>query len=135
MRSLLSVATIGALLACQPRTPDGQPELKSPRPSVIGAKEGERRFLRGGTAPLLIKVDPVTTGPGATVFIPQGTCIALANTGNDTVSMFAVFSSPGFERVLREVSSPPGAPPKPLTPENRAAAFHRGHAEAGPAKC
>src|SRR5512138_2388801 len=129
-----------------------------PRPAVIGAGEGERRLLRGGTAPLLIKVDPVTTGserlvlgssdlppgdsipvhrhlredeiifitrgtarvqlgrerytagPGATVFIPQGTCIALANTGRDTLTNVFIFSAPGFERVLREVSSPAGAP-------------------------
>ena len=176
---ILALLSVG----CSPRAPDGQPELDSPRASVIGPAEGERRFLRGGTAPLLIKVDPVTTGsrrmvlassdlppgdeikvhrhlgedeiivvtrgsarvqlgkeqhsagPGTTVFIPQGTCIALANTGPDTFSMFFVFSSPGFERVLREVSSPAGAPPKPITPETRAAAFQRGHAEAGPTKC
>jgi len=183
MRSFLTLTTISALLACDPRTPDGEPELGSPKPSVIGPMQGERRFLRGGTAPLLIKVDPVTTGsrrmvlassdlppgdeikvhrhlgedeiilvtrgtarvqlgkeqhtagPGATVFIPQGTCIALANVGPDTFSMFFVFSSPGFERVLREVSSAAGAKPKPLTPATRAAAFHRGHAEADPTKC
>ncbi|HEX6434231.1 MAG TPA: cupin domain-containing protein [Gemmatimonadales bacterium] len=184
MRSLLSILMLSLLLGCQPRSPvDGTPELKRPRASVIGANEGERRVLRGGTAPLLIKVDPVTTGsrrmvmassdlppgdeikvhrhlgedeiivvtrgtarvqlgkeqhtagPGATVFIPQGTCIALANAGPDTFSMVFVFSSPGFERVLREVSSAAGAPPKPVTPEMRAAAFQRGHAEADPRDC
>lgn len=159
-------------------TAEGQP-----RPAVIGQNEGERRFLRGGTAPLLIKVDPVTTGsrrlvlgssdlppgdaiplhrhlredeiilitrgsarvqlgrefftagPGATVFIPQGTCIALENVGSDTLSNTFIFSSPGFEEVLRAVSSPAGAPPKPVTAAERAAAFHRGHAEAGPTDC
>jgi quercetin dioxygenase-like cupin family protein len=155
----------------------------APRPAVIGLKEGERRFLRGGTAPLLIKIDPVTTGSqhmvlgssdlppgdaiglhrhlkedeiilvtrgtarvqlgtrhftaraGATVFIPQGTCIALANGGSDTLSNVFIFSSPGFEQVMREVSSPEGAPPKRVSPAERAAAFHRGHAEAGPTDC
>jgi quercetin dioxygenase-like cupin family protein len=110
-----------------------------PRPTVIGPNEGERRFLRGGTAPLLIKVDPITTGsrrlvlgssdlppgdaiavhrhlredeiilitrgsarvqlgrefftagPGATVFIPQGTCIAVENVGPDTLSNTFIF--------------------------------------------
>ena len=157
--------------------------LAQPRPAVIGPKEGERRLLRGGRAPLLIKVDPVTTGSqhmvlgssdlppgdaislhrhlkedeiilvtrgtarvqlgtrhftagaGATVFIPQGTCIALANGGSDTLSNVFIFSSPGFERVMREVSSPEGAPPKRVSPEDRAAAFHRGHAEASPSDC
>lgn len=154
-----------------------------PRPTVIAVNEGERRFLRGGTAPLLIKVDPVTTGsrrlvlgssdlppgdsipvhrhlredeiimitrgsarvqlgreffaagPGATVFIPQGTCIAVANVGPDTLSNTFVFSSPGFEEVLRAVSSPAGAPPKRVSAAERAAAFHHGHAEAGPRAC
>ena len=154
-----------------------------PKPAVIGPDGGERRFLRGGTAPLLIKVDPITTGsrrlvlgssdlppgdaigvhrhlqedeiilitrgsarvqlgreffmagPGATVFIPQGTCIAVQNVGTDTLTNTFIFSSPGFEEVLRAVSSPAGAPAKRVSAEERAAAFHRGHAEAGPTDC
>jgi hypothetical protein len=69
------------------------------------------------------------------VFIPQGTCVAVANAGADTLTNVFIFSSPGFEQVLREVSSPEGAPPKPVSPAERAAAFHRGHAEAGPRDC
>jgi hypothetical protein len=46
-----------------------------------------------------------------------------------------IFSSPGFERVLRELSSPEGAPPKSISPAQRAAAFQRGHAVAGPSDC
>jgi len=149
----------------------------APRPAVIGADEGERRYLRGGVAPLLIKVDPLTTGSrrlvlgssdlppgdriaphrhlrqdeiililtgtakvrlgnqeytatqGGTVFIPQGTCIELTNIGTDTLRNVFVFSSPGFERALREVSSGEGEPPKRVSPADRAAAFHLGHAE------
>ena len=156
---------------------------RRPRPAVIAAGAGERRFLRGGTAPLLIKIDPVNTGSehlvlgssdlppgdairvhrhlredeiilitrstgrvqlgheyyaaaaGATVFIPQGTCIALENTGSDTLSNVFIFSAPGFERVLRAVSTAPGELPKTLTPQLRATAFHEGHAEAAPDKC
>jgi quercetin dioxygenase-like cupin family protein len=154
-----------------------------PRPAVIPADGGEKRFLRGGTAPLLIKVDPTNTGSrrmvlgssdlppgdaiglhrhlqedeiivitrgtarvqlgkqlvtastGAAVFIPQGTCIAVTNVGADTLSNFFVFSSPGFERALREVSSAPGEPPKALTPQLRRAAFHDAHAIADPSDC
>ncbi len=183
LRALLPVGILGTAPGCQPRAPGGEPELSRPRPSVIAASEGERRFLRGGTAPLLIKVDPVTTGSrrlvlttsdlppgdsvgvhrhlredevvlvtrgtarvrlgnehhtagaGTTVFIPQGTCIAFANAGKDTLSAVFVFSSPGFERVLREVSSPAGAQPKRISPAEREAAFHRGHAEAESPNC
>jgi len=160
-----------------------QMNTAAPRPAVIPADGGEKRFLRGGTTPLLIKVDPVNTGSrrmvlgssdlppgdaisvhrhlqedeiivitrgtarvqlgkqfttasaGATVFIPQGTCIAVTNVGPDTLSNFFVFSSPGFERALREVSSAPGEPPKRLTPQLRQAAFHSAHAVANPSDC
>ena len=154
-----------------------------PRPAVIGALEGERRFLRGGAAPLLLKVDPVNNGSrrmvlgssdlppgdaigthrhlqedeiiiilrgtarvrlgttdytasaGGTVFIPQGTCITVTNVGADTLTNIFVFSSPGFEEVLRSVSSRSGEAPKSLTPAERASAFHKGHAEASPGDC
>ena len=153
------------------------------RAAVIAVNEGERRFLRGGTAPLLIKIDPVNNGSqrmvlgssdlppgdailahrhlredeiiiilagtarvrlgtqdytataGGAVFIPQGTCIAVANIGADTVRTMFIFSSPGFEQVLREVSTAPGEPPHRLTPAERASVFHRGHAEAAPSDC
>jgi quercetin dioxygenase-like cupin family protein len=154
-----------------------------PRPTVIPADGGEKRFLRGGTTPLLLKVDPTNTGSrrmvlgssdlppgdaiglhrhlqedeiivitrgtarvqlgrqlvtasaGATVFIPQGTCIGVTNVGADTLSNFFVFSSPGFEDALRAVSSAPGEPPKPLTPQLRRSAFHDAHAVADPSDC
>lgn len=160
----LFIALPGAITACRsvpmqatsPRTP----LTAEPRPAVITQTEGELRYLRGGTAPLRIKVDPITTGsqrlvfgssdlppgdaigvhrhlredeiiyvtrgtarvqlgtrvytagPGTTVFIPQGTCIALANVGTDTLTTIFIFSSPGFEQVMRANSSPAGAPPK-----------------------
>jgi quercetin dioxygenase-like cupin family protein len=188
-RFVMSVLTGAAILpsanGCRPdsSTRDTEGASAGPRPAVIGPTEGERRFLRGGTAPLLIKVDPVTTGsrrmvlgssdlppgdgiglhrhlredeiilvtrgtarvqlgrrqftagPGATVFIPQGTCVALANAGGDTLSNVFIFSSPGFEQVLREVSSPEGAPPRRVSSTERAAVFKRGHAEADPSDC
>lgn len=162
---------------------DSQMHTVTPQPAVIPAGGGEKRFLRGGTAPLLIKVDPINTGSrrmvlgssdlppgdaiglhrhlqedeiivitrgtarvqlgkqlmtasaGATVFIPQGTCIAVTNVGSDTLSNFFVFSSPGFERALRDVSSAPGEPPKALTPQLRQTAFHDAHAVANPSDC
>ena len=184
-RALLPVLTFAFALACQPsRTPSSlQSGVMRPRAVVIPAGGGEKRFLRGGTAPLFIKVDPVNTGSrrmvlgfsdlppgdaigvhrhlqedeiivitrgtarvqlgkefttasaGGTVFIPQGTCIGVTKIGADTLSNFFVFSSPGFERALRAVSSGPGEPPKPLTPQLRQSAFHEAHAVANPADC
>ncbi len=181
------VALLAAATACGratlPAAGDNTGAIGEPRPAVIPSAGGELRFLRGGAAPLLIKVDPVTTGsrrmvlgssdlppgdaigvhrhlredeiifitrgsarvqlgskfftggPGTTVFIPQGTCIAVANIGTDTLTNIFVFSSPGFERVLRAVSSPAGEPPKSVSTAERAAAFRKGHAEAGPTDC
>ena len=176
-------------LACSVGCHYGHPDFGSqtnplpPRAVVIPVDGGEKRFLRSGTAPLLIKVDPVNTGSrhlvlgssdlppgdaigvhrhlqedeiivitrgtarvqlgkqfmtasaGAAVFIPQGTCVGVANVGSDTLSNFFVFSSPGFERALRAVSSAPGEPPKALTPELRRTAFHEAHAVADPSDC
>jgi quercetin dioxygenase-like cupin family protein len=187
----LALAVAGSALslaACQPTSNQatGAPTsaiTSAPRPAVIAASEGERRFLRGGQAPLLIKIDPITTGsqrmvlgssdlppgdaigmhrhlredeimivtrgnaevmlggrkyeagPGGAIYIPQGTCIAVTNVGRDTLTNYFIFSAPGFEQVLREVSSRPGEPPKTVSLSERAAAFHRGHAVANPSDC
>ena len=182
---LLPVLAFAFSAGCQhTRTPsESQSDLMQPRAAVIPASGGEKRWLRGGTAPLFIKVDPVNTGSrrmvlgfsdlppgdaigvhrhlqedeiivitrgtarvqlgkefttasaGGTVFIPQGTCVGVTNIGADTLSNFFVFSSPGFERALRAVSSAPGDPPKALTPQLRQSAFHDAHAVANPADC
>lgn len=181
--SLPLLALVFAIGCTRHASSGSQNGLMPPRPTVIPADGGEKRFLRGGTAPLLIKVDPVNTGSrrmvlgssdlppgdaigvhrhlqedeiivitrgtarvqlgtqfmtasaGATVYIPQGTCIGVTNIGSETLSNFFVFSSPGFERALRAVSSAPGEPPKPLTAQLRESAFHEAHAVANPADC
>jgi quercetin dioxygenase-like cupin family protein len=181
--ALAAAPMLGLVTASPLSTLASQTGAGAPRPAVIAAGQGELRFLRGGVAPLLIKVDPTTTGsqrmvlgssdlppgdaigvhrhlqedeiiliirgtarvqlgpefysagPGATVFIPQGTCIGLANTGRDTLTNVFIFSSPGFEQVLRAISSVRGEAPKSLSATERAAAFHAGHAEAGPTDC
>jgi len=184
-RACLAISALAVAVGCHTGHPGaGSPANPvRPRPVVIPANGGEKRFLRGGTAPLIIKVDPTNTGSrrmvlgssdlppgdaigvhrhlqedeiivitrgtarvqlgqqfitataGATVFIPQGTCIGVTNVGSDTLSNFFVFSAPGFERALRAVSSAPGEPAKPLTPQLRQAAFHEAHAVADPTDC
>src|SRR5689334_5525399 len=184
-RACLSISALAVAIGCHTgHVASGSPTNPvPPRPAVIPADEGEKRFLRGGTAPLLIKVDPTNTGSrrmvlgssdlppgdaigvhrhlqedeiivitrgtarvqlgrqvmtasaGATVFIPQGTCIGVVNVGSDTLSNFFVFSAPGFERALRAVSSAQGEPPKPLTPQLRHEPFHDAHAVADPSDC
>jgi quercetin dioxygenase-like cupin family protein len=98
-------------------------------------REDEIIVITRGTGRVQLGSAFHTATAGSTVFIPRGTCIGLVNTGADTLSNFFVFSSPGFEQALRAVSSAPGEPPKPLTPELRRSAFHAGHAEANPPDC
>jgi len=98
-------------------------------------REDEIIVITRGSARVQLGRDSFTAGVGAVIFIPQGTCIGLTNVGPDMLSNFFVFSSPGFERALRAVSSAPGEPPKVITPELRAAAFRDGHAVANPDDC
>jgi quercetin dioxygenase-like cupin family protein len=98
-------------------------------------REDEIILITRGTARIQLGSQTYTAGAGDAVFIPKGTCIAVANAGQDTLSNVFIFSAPGFERVLRSVSSAPGEPPQSLSPAQRAAAFQQGHAEAGPTDC
>ncbi|PYO46749.1 MAG: hypothetical protein DMD72_11915, partial [Gemmatimonadetes bacterium] len=91
-------------------------------------QEDEILLILRGNAHVDLAGRKYDAGPGGAIYIPQGTCIAVANAGRDTLTTFFIFSSPGFEQVLREVSSLPGEPPKRLSPAERVAAFHRGHA-------
>ncbi len=98
-------------------------------------QEDEILLILRGNAHVDLAGRKYDAGPGGAIYIPQGTCVAVANAGRDTLTTFFIFSSPGFEQVLREVSSRPGEPPKRLSPSERVAAFHRGHAVANPLDC
>src|SRR5689334_5467435 len=58
-----------------------EPNSAAPQPAVIPASGGEKRYLRGGTAPLLIKVDPINTGSQRMVLgssdLPPGDAIGV----------------------------------------------------------
>jgi oxalate decarboxylase/phosphoglucose isomerase-like protein (cupin superfamily) len=60
-------------------------------------------------------------GPGATIYIPRNTRIALRNTGAEPVSIAFIFSKPGFEELMRENSVAEGEPVLPLSEADRAA--------------
>src|SRR4051794_36395894 len=59
-----SLATLVIAAGCHHGQPAADTQMSAPLPRavVIPADGGERRLLRGGTAPLLIKVDPANTG-------------------------------------------------------------------------
>ena len=72
-------------------------------------------FLQTGTAEVHLGDAVRTVHGGATVFIPEGTWISLANTGSDVIHLAAVFSAPGFEEFMRAESAPEGEKVTPLS--------------------
>lgn len=66
---------------------------------------------------------------GGLVFIPTHTWISLKNTGMEPLSLTFIFSAPGFEDMMRCNSVAAGEKLTPITPEQRLACVHQGHAE------
>jgi len=54
-------------------------------------------------------------GPGGTVYIPRGVRISFQVTSPDSVGLVFIFSHPGFEQYLRDVSVLEGQPVLPLS--------------------
>jgi quercetin dioxygenase-like cupin family protein len=64
-------------------------------------------------------------GEGATIFIPRDVRVTIRNTGSGPLSIAFIFSAPGLEQYLREVSAPEGQTFEPLTDAELAAARKR----------
>jgi quercetin dioxygenase-like cupin family protein len=79
-------------------------------------------FLQAGTVRVHLGDAVRDVHAGAIVFIPANTWISVESIGNDVISSFAVFSSPGFEDFLRAVSVREGEKNVPMSEaENNAA--------------
>ena len=78
-------------------------------------------FIHGGSglAALAGREAAVTTG--ATIYMPRNTVVGLRNTGAEPLKIVAIFSQPGYEEYLREISVPEGQNPTPLTLEELSA--------------
>lgn len=68
-------------------------------------------------------------GPGATIYIPRNVRVTVENTGTEPLGIAFVFSKPGFEDLLRDVSVPEGQPLVPLSAAQLTAIRkqHEGH--------
>lgn len=66
---------------------------------------------------------------GTTLYIPRDTLVTVENTGDGPLAIAFVFSAPGFEEYLRDMSVPEGEAVTPLTGEEIAEIQerHRGH--------
>jgi hypothetical protein len=72
-----------------------------------------------GLALLAGRQATVTTG--ATIYMPRNTVVGLRNTGSEPLKIAAIFSQPGYEEYLREISVPEGQTPAPLSVEELSA--------------
>jgi quercetin dioxygenase-like cupin family protein len=72
-------------------------------------------FLQAGTARVRVGDSMRDVHAGATVFIPAGTWISLANIGRDAIDLVAIFSAPGFEDFMRAASVREGERNVPLS--------------------
>jgi quercetin dioxygenase-like cupin family protein len=52
---------------------------------------------------------------GATIYIPRNVRVTIRNTGAGPLGIAFVFSEPGFEELLRDISTPEGGPLVPLS--------------------
>ena len=72
-------------------------------------------FLETGTARVQLGDSVREAHAGATVFIPAKTWISVDNIGKEPIKGVAVFSSPGFEDYMRDVSVREGEKNVPLS--------------------
>ena len=72
-------------------------------------------FVHGGTGLALLAGKQSTVTTGATIYMPRNTVVGLRNTGTEPLKIVAIFSQPGYEDYLREISVPEGQTPAPLS--------------------
>lgn len=78
-------------------------------------------FIYGGTGLALLAGRQATVTTGATIYMPRNTVVGLRNTGSEPLKIVAIFSQPGYEEYLREISVPEGQTPPPLSVEELSA--------------
>lgn len=74
-------------------------------------------FIHAGTGVVTLGNREATVTSGATIYMPRNTVVGLRNTGPEPLKTLGIFSRPGYEEYLREISVPEGASVVPLTLE------------------
>jgi quercetin dioxygenase-like cupin family protein len=72
-------------------------------------------FVHRGSGVVRLGDRETAFGTGATIYIPRNTRVTVENTGGDSLAIVFIFSKPGFEELLRDVSTPAGQPLVPLS--------------------
>jgi quercetin dioxygenase-like cupin family protein len=86
-------------------------------------------FIHAGTGTAWLDGKEAKLGPGTIIFMPPNTGVRLTNDGDKPISLVAIFSRPGFDKYLRDISVPASETAKPLTVEELTAIRAR-HPEA-----
>lgn len=86
-------------------------------------------FVYGGIGYATVGEHADTVRTGATIYMPRNTSVRLRNTGPGALRIVAIFSQPGYEAYMRDISVPEGSPAPPLTTEELTAirTRHRAH--------
>jgi feruloyl esterase len=84
--------------------------------------------LEEGGATVTVGDKRAVAGPRSIVFIPRETWVSVANSGTQSIHLYALFSRQGFERLLRAASVPEGQPVTSLSPDELARLRATGHA-------
>lgn len=84
-------------------------------------------FVYGGTGYAEIGGRADTVHTGATIYMPRNASVRLRNTGTGPLRIVALFSQPGYEEYMRDISVPEGSPAPALTLEELTA-IRRRHA-------
>lgn len=77
--------------------------------------EDEVLFVHDGGGVAVLGEQRKSVGKGDTIYIPHGVWHGV-ETQSGGISLLWVVTPPGLEGFFREISTPPGAPPKVLTP-------------------
>ncbi|GAC1648899.1 MAG: hypothetical protein NVS4B3_05130 [Gemmatimonadaceae bacterium] len=86
-------------------------------------------FVRDGVGVAVLGGREATVRAGATIYMPRNTSVRLRNTGTVPLRVIAIFSRPGYENYMREISVPEGEVAKPLTVEELTSIRARYHAQ------
>ncbi|HZR10340.1 MAG TPA: cupin domain-containing protein [Myxococcales bacterium] len=74
-------------------------------------------FVHAGTGLATLAGRQAEVEAGAVIFMPRDTVFSMRNTGSGPLRIVAIFSRPGYEEYMRDISVPEGEPPRPLTVE------------------
>jgi quercetin dioxygenase-like cupin family protein len=78
-------------------------------------------FIHAGTGLVSLAGRQAVVTTGATIYMPRNTVVGLRNTGAEPLRIVAIFSQPGYEEYLRDISVPEGKAAAPLTVEELSA--------------